>query len=104
MKIVGLPLQLTIYGAHVHSFATRVVKVYVINLWLLTIQVDVQGDCDSLEEVYYQSCLVTSHDARCREYYSKTQHLLAASRSVEEFQQTLQELIVPDMPSFLQGR
>ncbi len=102
-EIVGLPLQPTSYEAHIPSSATSVVEVHVINLWLLTIQVEVQGDCDSLEEVYSQSCLLTSHDAHCRDYYIKTQHLLAATSSVEQFQQTLQELIVPDMPFFLHG-
>jgi hypothetical protein len=56
-----------------------------------------------LEEVYSQSCLLTTHDAPCRDYYIKTQDLLAASSSVEQFQQALQALIVPDMPFFLQG-
>ena len=103
MNIVMLPLQPTIHEAHVHSSATSLVEVRVINLWLLTIQVEVQGNCDSLEAVYSQSCLLTSHDAHCHDYYIKIQHLLAASSSVEHFQQTLQELIVPDMPYLLQG-
>ena len=103
MKLLGCLCGQPFHEAHVHATATSVVKVHIVNLWLLTIQVEVQGDCDSLEEVYSQACLLTSHDAHCRDYYIKIQHLLAASSSVEQFQRTLQELIVPDMPFYLQG-
>ncbi len=65
----------------------------------MTMQVvDIQGYYDSLEEVYSQSCLLTAHDARCRAYCTKIQDLLSGSNSVEQFQQMLQALILPDMP------
>ncbi len=56
-----------------------------------------------MEEVYSQSCLLTPYDAQCRDNNIKTQDLLAASSFVEQFQQALQALTVPDTPFLLQG-
>ena len=65
---------------------------------LQTIQA--QAEFDSLEEVYSQCSLLarTSQDPYC--YYSGLQSLLQEKPSVEQFQQQLQSLLLPDMSYF----